>query len=135
MVLVWHDLRIKSNQRLFHPFCNVLPLNTDVCGTCTYIFWTPIQKSPFPLILKSHLKTWSKKKIPTFNYRHSSFENQKLSMKSPIDFNSVLDTINYYWIDPGKYFFPNTSSLRAIYDSFKSKILKVVESKNIHHFN
>ena len=27
---------------------------------------------------------------------------KKLSTNSPIDFNSVLDTINHYWIDPAK---------------------------------
>ena len=59
---------------------------------------------------------------------------KKLSTNSPIDFNSVLDTINHYWIDPAKYFCHNTSSLSAIYDSFKSKILRIVESKNGHHF-
>ena len=55
-------------------------------------------------------------------------------MNSPRDFNSVLDTINYYWIDPAKHFCPNSSSLSAIYDRFKLKVLKVVESKNGHHF-
>ena len=50
------------------------------------------------------------------------------------DFNSVLDTNNHYWIAQAKYFFPNTSSMSAIYDSFKSKILKLVESKKGHHF-
>ena len=51
-----------------------------------------------------------------------------------IEFNSVFDTINHYWIDPAKYFCPKSSSLSAIYDSFKSKVLKVVKSKNGHHF-
>ena len=55
-------------------------------------------------------------------------------MNSSRDFNSVLDTINQYWIDPAKYFCPESSYLSAIYESFKSKVLKVVESKNGHHF-
>ena len=59
---------------------------------------------------------------------------KKLSTNSPRDFNSVLDTINHYWIAPAEYFPPNTSSLSAIYESFKSKVLKVVKSKNGHHF-
>ena len=59
---------------------------------------------------------------------------KKLSTNSSRDFNTVLDTINYYWIDPDKYFCPNSSSLSAIYDRFKLKVLKVVESKNGHHF-
>ena len=59
---------------------------------------------------------------------------KKLSTNSPRDFNSILDTINHYWITPAKYFSLNTSSLSAIYDSFKSEVLKVVESKNQHHF-
>ena len=64
---------------------------------------------------------------------HSSFENQILSTNSPGDFNSVLDTINHNRIGPAKYFCPKSSSLSASYDSFKTKILKVVESKNRHH--
>ena len=59
---------------------------------------------------------------------------KKLSMNSLRYFNSVLDTINHYWVDPAKYFCPKTSSLSAIYDSLKLKVLKVVESKNGHHF-
>ena len=59
---------------------------------------------------------------------------KKLSTNSLRDFNSVLDTINHYWIDPAKQFCPKSSSLSTIYDSFKSKVLKVVESKNGHHF-
>ena len=55
-------------------------------------------------------------------------------MNSATVFDSVLDTINHYWINPATYFWPNSSSLSAIYDSFKSKVLKVVESKNGHHF-
>ena len=55
-------------------------------------------------------------------------------MNSSRDFNSVLDTINQYWIDPAKYFCPKSSYLSAIYESFKTKVLKVVESKNRHHF-
>ena len=62
------------------------------------------------------------------------FKNKKLSTNSSRDFNSVLDTINQYWIDPGKYFCPKSSYLSAIYESFKSKVLKVVKSKNGHHF-
>ena len=54
-------------------------------------------------------------------------------MNSPRDFNSILDIISPYWIDQAKYFCPNTSSLSAIYDSFKSNFLKVDESKNGHH--
>ena len=57
------------------------------------------------------------------------FKNKNLSTNSSRDFNSVLNTINQYWIDPAKYFCPNFSSLSAIYDSFKSKVLKVVELK------
>ena len=59
---------------------------------------------------------------------------KKLSTNSSRDYNTVLGTINYYWIDPAKYFCPNSSSLSTIYDSFKSKVLKVVKSKNGHHF-
>ena len=55
-------------------------------------------------------------------------------MNSSRDFDSVLDTIIHYWIDPAKYFCPNSSSLSAIYDSFKSKALKVAKSKNERHF-
>ena len=55
-------------------------------------------------------------------------------MNSSRDFDSVVDTINQYWIDPAKYFCPESSYLSAIYESFKSKVLKVVESKNGHHF-
>ena len=50
------------------------------------------------------------------------------------DFKSGLDTIDHYQIAPAKYFCPNTSSLSAICDSLKLKVLKVVESKNGHHF-
>ena len=59
---------------------------------------------------------------------HSSFENQKTVNEFPRDFNSVLDTINHYWIDPAKYFCPKSSSLSTIYDSFKLNVLKVVKS-------
>ena len=62
------------------------------------------------------------------------FKNKKLSTNSSRDFNSVLDTINQYWIDPAKYFCPKSSYLSAIYENFKSKVLKVVESKNWHQF-
>ena len=61
-------------------------------------------------------------------------KKEKLSTNSSRDSSSVLDTINHYWIDPAKWFCPNSSSVSAIYDSFKSKVLKVVESKNRHHF-
>ena len=53
---------------------------------------------------------------------------KKLSINSLRDFNM------YCWIDLTKYFCPITSSLSATYDSFKSKVSKVVESKNGHHF-
>ena len=62
------------------------------------------------------------------------FRKEKLSTNSSRDFSSVLDTIDHYWIDPAKYFCPNSSSTSAIYDNFKSKVLKVVESKKGHHF-
>ena len=61
-------------------------------------------------------------------------KKEKLSTNSSRDSSSVLDTINHYWIDPAKWFCPNSSSVSAIYDSFKSKVLKVVKSKNGHHF-
>ena len=61
-------------------------------------------------------------------------KKEKLSTNSSRDFHSILDTINQYWIDPGKYFCPKSSYLSTIYESFKSKVLKVVESKNEHHF-
>ena len=61
-------------------------------------------------------------------------KTKKLSTNSSRDFNSVLDTINQYWIDPAKYFCPKSSSLSAIYESFKSKVLKVVESKTDTNF-
>ena len=35
---------------------------------------------------------------------------------------------------PSYQFFPNSSSLSAIYDNFKSNVLKVVKSINRHHF-
>ena len=59
---------------------------------------------------------------------------KKLSMNSLRDLNSVLYTIDHYWIASAKQSFPKSSSLRTIYDSFKSKVLKVVKSKNGHHF-
>ena len=55
-------------------------------------------------------------------------------MNSSKDFNSVLDIINHYWNDSAKYFCPNSASLSTICDSFKLKVLKVVKSKNGHHF-
>ena len=55
-------------------------------------------------------------------------------MNSSRDFDSVLDTVKQYWIDPAKYFCPKSSYQSTIYESFKSKVLKVVESKNRHHF-
>ena len=48
-------------------------------------------------------------------------------MNSSREFNSVVDTINHYQIDPAEYFCPNSSSLSAIYDSSKCKVLKMVE--------
>ena len=62
------------------------------------------------------------------------FRIKKLSTNSLRDFDSVLDTINHYWIDPAKYFCPKSSSLSIIYDSFKLKVLKMVKSRNGHHF-
>ena len=62
------------------------------------------------------------------------FENKKLSTNSSRDFNSVIDIINQYWIDPAKYFCPESSYLSAIFDNFELKFLKVVESKNGHNF-
>ena len=59
---------------------------------------------------------------------------KKLSTNSPRDFYSGLDTINHYWIDPAKYFCPKTSSLGAIYDSSKSKVVKVIKSNNQYYF-
>ena len=56
-------------------------------------------------------------------------------MSSTRDYDSVLDTINHYWINQAKYFSPNSSSLSAIYDSSKSKVLKRVKSKNSLHFS
>ena len=69
LVSVWHALSIKSNQHLFHPFCNVLPLNTNNCGM--YFFWTPTSKNCIilcifknPLLnLRSPLRSWTKKHI------------------------------------------------------------------------
>ena len=52
---------------------------------------------------------------------------KKLSTKSAEDFNGVLDTINHNRIGPAKYFCPKSSSLSAIYNSFKSNVLKVVK--------
>ena len=65
---------------------------------------------------------------------HSLFIWKKnLSIQSSKDEIYVLDTIDHYWIYLGKQFFPKSSYLSAIYDSFKSKVLKVVISKNRHH--
>ena len=52
---------------------------------------------------------------------------KKLSTNSPRDFNSILDTINHYWITPAKYFPPNTSSLSTL--SFQIKDLKTSRIK------
>ena len=54
--------------------------------------------------------------------------------QSSRDFESGLDAIDHYQIDPAKYFSPKSSSLSAIYESFKSTVLIVVESKNGHYF-
>ena len=59
---------------------------------------------------------------------------KKLSMNSLRDLNSVLYTIDHYWIASAKQFSPKSSSLCTIYNSFKSEALKVVKSKNGHHF-
>ena len=50
-------------------------------------------------------------------------------MNSATVFDSVLDTINHYWINSAKYFCHNSSSLIAICDSSKSKILEMVKQK------
>ena len=76
------------------------------------------------------VSTWYYKRFRDFN----TSNNEKLSTNSSRDFKSGLDTIEYYQIAPAKYFCPNTSSLSAICDSLKLKVLKVVESKNGHHF-
>ena len=52
---------------------------------------------------------------------------KKLSTNSPRDFNSILDTINHYWITPAKYFPPNTSSLSTLL--FQIKDLKTSRIK------
>ena len=58
---------------------------------------------PTPLPLKPET---FKSNRPFFNglsfANYSSFKDKKLSTDSPRDFNSVLDTINQYWIDPAK---------------------------------
>ena len=59
---------------------------------------------------------------------------KKLSTNSLRDFNSVLDIINHYWIDPAEYICPNSSSLSSIYNSSKSNVFKRVKSKNRHTF-
>ena len=79
--------------------------------------------------------------LSNYNYRSSAnkwytpfiLKKNKLSTNSSRDFNSVLETMNQYWIDPAKHFCPKSSYLSAIYESFKSKVLIVVESKNGHH--
>ena len=65
---------------------------------------------------------------------HYSFERKNLSIQSPRDFESGLDTIDPNWFYLDKYFCRNTSSLGAIYDSFKSKVLKMVQMKNNRNF-
>ena len=59
---------------------------------------------------------------------------KKKSVNSIPDFKCVLDSIEHYWIYLAKKNFPNSSSLSTIYYSFKSKVSKVVESKNRYHF-
>ena len=61
-------------------------------------------------------------------------KEKNLSIQSTRNFKSGLDTIDHYQIAPAKYFCPNISSLSAICDSLKLKVLKVVESKNGLHF-
>ena len=55
------------------------------------------------------------------------FHKKNLSIQSTWDSKSGLDTIDPNWLYLAKYFFPNTSSLSAIYDSSKSKFLKEVK--------
>ena len=90
---------------------------------------------PLPIIYP-HFFSWASfiSYSSVFTYFTLQLKIKKLSTNSPRDFNSVLDTINHYWIAPAEYSSPNTSSLSAIYESFKSKVFKVVESKNGHHF-
>ena len=54
-------------------------------------------------------------------------KEKNLSIKSLRDVICVLDTIEHYWVYQAKQFFPNSSSLSAIYDSFDSKVLKLVK--------
>lgn len=61
--------------------------------------------------------------------RHLIWKFKKLSMNSLRDSNSVLDTISHYWNSKTEQFFPKTSSLSTIFDSFELKVLKVVKSK------
>ena len=61
-------------------------------------------------------------------------KEKNLSILSPWDFESGLDTIDPNWFYPDKYFCRNTSYLGAIYDSSKSKVLKMVEMKNEKKF-
>ena len=59
---------------------------------------------------------------------------KKLSTNSLSHYNSILDTIILYWIDPASQLSPKSSSLGTIYNGFKPKVLKVVKSKNGLHF-
>ena len=87
-----------------------------------------LQRPKAPKILQQLLSNFEELKGFTLY-----FKNKKLSSNSTRVFNRVLDTINQYGTEPAKYFCPNSSSLSAIYDSFRSKVLKVVESKNRYH--
>ena len=64
----------------------------------------------------------------------SSFELEKSVNKFLDRLQQILHTIIHYWIDSAKYFCTNSSNLSTIYDRFKLKGLKVVESKNRHYF-
>ena len=52
-----------------------------------------------------------------------------LSIQSLRDVICVSNTVGHYWIDQANQFFPKTSFLSAIYNCFKSNVLKVVKSK------
>ena len=68
---------------------------------------------------------------------HSLFENLKTLNKLPNKLHQCFrhyDSINKYWIDPVEYFCPDSSSLSTIYDSSKSKVLKMVKMKNEKKF-
>ena len=57
-----------------------------------------------------------------------------MSTNSNRDYNSVLGTKNHYPLYPAEYFCLKFLSLSTINDSSKLMVLKVVESKNEHHF-